>query len=571
MSSTLAPPPNLPAPRPPRDRCCCPCLPPAYAYASIISLGSLVLGHSVAVVAGVLLFLKPPHQPTGSPLDLSDRDAEVLASVIMLGAALGALVAGPAFDAVGRRGTLIGVSVFFLVSILVQAAAQSFSVLVFGRGLNGVGMGMAMLTCPTFLAELSPARRRGQLVNFHEMSISLGMCLAFLAPVVFTSLGDAVGGSRDLWRWMVLVGAVPSVALLLGCLFVLPESPRFLVARNGPNDCQMAERVLLEVYEGEEEDGDEEEVGKGASTGVVESNQNKSNADPLLVADLRRDPPNPLVAQTLRDIKTAVAEDGAFRWADLCSPSRYGRILLLATTLGAFQMFVGVDSLIMFTPQVLKVAGLRVIDDGGEGSGAVDDTAAELSGSLIGTASMGVTKFFTEIVVVFVIDKIGRRPLLLGGGAVLVLANLGIGVLVQAATEANDRGTEDFEAFRESGAPWGVLVLILVYTAAFALSWGSIFWVLVSEMFPTSVRGRGLATVVIVNRAMSFAVSHTFLSLGTAMGSLGRPFFLYGGLAVAAQLFVFWKIPETKGIPLEQVSRLFRGTTAAAAAAPTSD
>jgi hypothetical protein len=152
---------------------------------------------------------------------------------------------------------------------------------------------------------------------------------------------------------------------------------------------------------------------------------------------------------------------------------------------------------------------------------------------------------------------VGRRPLLLVGGGILVVCNIGLGVLLRFSAVEKNAGGGGVEG-GTSVVSLFVFLLILVYTSAFAFSWGSVCWIVVSEMFPLSIRGKGVGVVVVGNRLMSFAVSHTFVSIGVATGNVGTPFFMYGALALIGFVFVYVVLPETKDVALEQVPLLWK-------------
>jgi len=456
------------------------------------------VGYSVGIISGILVFLRPPHYPTTHPLSLTPRQDEILASSIMLGAAIGALLIGPVYDSYGRRFALLFASVVFLLSTFIQTVALTYLVLLVGRSINGLAVGAFMLIAPTFIAELAPGDTRGALVNAHELGISLGICVSFVANIFFTL--PLFGGPQMAWRWMYGVQGLPCVLLMGGCLFVLPESPRYLIRRGTPLELQQAKQIVTET-----------------------------SIDPKVVA------------ATLQAIKASVAEEGNQGWRSACGADGHRALFVYGLLLGMFQQFVGVDSLIMYTPDILQASGFVATSEQG----------------MFGVLALGGVKLLTEVAVLFFIDRVGRRPLLLVGGGILVVCNIGLGVLLRFSAVEKNAGGGGVEG-GTSVVSLFVFLLILVYTSAFAFSWGSVCWIVVSEMFPLSIRGKGVGVVVVGNRLMSFAVSHTFVSIGVATGNVGTPFFMYGALALIGFVFVYVVLPETKDVALEQVPLLWK-------------
>ncbi len=460
-----------------RRRCCS----LVYLYAGCVSLASFSFGYSVTVISGVLTYLKSPYYPAGSSLQLTSRQGEVLASLIMLGALLGAAVAGPLFDSLGRRSALVLAAVFYIIGTAIQTVAFSYAMLCIGRGVMGIAGGISMLIAPTFIAELSPKHMRGAMVNFHELNISVGACCAFATSVIFSL--EIFGGPKLGWRWMVGFQIIPALLLLFSCIFILPQSPRYLVATGIPGNSRKAESVISSLSE-----------------------------DPAVVRE------------TLADIKEIVAAESMDSWGALFTSTRNRRLLGIGVLLGMFQQVVGVDSLMMYTPNILKDAGfVERVEDG-----------------LPGVLALGLTKMLTEVVVILIIDHVGRRGMLLVGATLVLICNIGLASLL----------------YMQVG-PVVVFVLTLVYVCAFAFSWGPVLWILVSEMFPLGIRGRAAGIVVVANRSVSFLVAHTFLSAASVAGSFGFPFLIYACLAALALAFAWYYVPETKGVPLEKVPALF--------------
>ncbi|MEU0215144.1 sugar porter family MFS transporter [Streptomyces sp. NPDC006265] len=286
---------------------------------------------------------------------------------------------------------------------------------------------------------------------------------------------------RDLpgnWRWMVGVAALPGAALAIGMLTV-PKTPRWLV-EHGRDD--QARRVLEQLREGA--DGD--------------------------------------AKQELEDIRHGVTESRGAGLRDL-TRRQIRPLLLIGCALAVFQQFVGTNTVVYYAPTILEDTGLKA-------DAAIGQTLA-----------VGLTNLVFTVVAVLLLDRVGRRPLLLTGTAVLTCALVALAVYFASDTVAQ-------------AVPWLALVALVVYMAGFAVGLGPVFWLMISEIFPQSLRSLGMSVSTVANWTANFAISVSFLSL---VGAITRPgtFLLYAILAVTALLFFAARVPETKQRSLEEIQR----------------
>ncbi|WP_310963202.1 sugar porter family MFS transporter [Nocardioides terrisoli] len=284
-------------------------------------------------------------------------------------------------------------------------------------------------------------------------------------------------GFTDEWRWMLGVAALPGAALAVGMLTV-PHTPRWLMLA-GRED--KARKVLERLRSGDED------------------------------AD---------VDQEMQDIEEANERERGTRLRELWrQPLR--AVVLIGVVLAVAQQFVGVNTVIYYAPTILSDTG--------------EKNAAALAGTLI----VGVTNVVFTIVAVLLLDRVGRRPLLLTGTVGLLAALVVLGVYFSSSTLQQDYG-------------WIALAGLILFIAAFAIGLGPVFWLMISEIFPVGVRGAAMATCTIFNWGANFVVAQTFLTLSGAMGRNGV-FFLYAGLAVLSIVFFVLRVPETKGRSLEEI------------------
>lgn len=295
------------------------------------------------------------------------------------------------------------------------------------------------------------------------------------------------------WRWMLGVAVIPGAALAIGMLTV-PHTPRWLVEQKREKD---AHEVLVELRSGDH-DADVE--------GEIDA------------------------------IHEAADQEGTTRATDILTRPKLRPLLWIGLGLAIFQQFVGVNTVIYYAPTILSQTGLTK------------------SASIAQTVFVGVTNVVFTIVAVLLLDRVGRRKLLLIGTIGLTLALLFLGVYFWSSTVQHDFG-------------WLALVALLVYIASFAVGLGPVFWLVISEIYPTGVRSKAMAVATVANWAANFLVAVSFLTLQSAITKQGS-FFVYAGFGILATLFFFFKVPETSGRSLEEIQTELTGeeTTSASAA-----
>jgi sugar porter (SP) family MFS transporter len=433
----------------------------ARAIAAVAALGGLLFGFDTGVISGALLFVK-------TSFALGSLGQSIAVSAVLVGAVLGSAAAMAVGDRYRRRRLIVVSAVTFLVGTVVTAVAPDVSVLVAGRAVVGLAIGLSSSIVPVYIAEIAPERARGSYVALFQLAITAGIFGAYLVDLGF----GVVHG----WRWMFLAGVVPALALLLGVL-TLPESPRWLTLRGRAEE---AGSVLAELDE-------------------------------------------PDVAARLADIAASV-ERAQTSWRDLLAPLAR-RPLLVGLALGIFQQAIGINTVIYYAPTILEFSGF-----------------ASNTVTLLATLGVGAVNVAMTVVALRLIDRLGRRPLLLGGLVPMALALAAIGL----AFEFNNGALQAI-----------ALASLVVYVGAFAVSWGWGFWLLNSELYPLELRGRGTGLVVMVQWAANLAVSLTFLLL---IDAIGKPatFWIYAGFAALAFAFTARFVPETNGRTLEEIERYWR-------------
>nr|CAD1832470.1 unnamed protein product [Ananas comosus var. bracteatus] len=437
----------------------------AFACATLASMTSILLGYDIGVMSGAVLFIQ-------KDLKISDTQVEVLTGILNLYSLVGSFAAGRTSDWIGRRYTIVFAAAIFFAGALLMGFAPNYALLMLGRFVAGIGVGYALMIAPVYTAEVSPASSRGFLTSFPEVFINTGILIGYISNYAFSHLPLNLG-----WRFMLGVGAIPSVFLAVGVL-AMPESPRWLVMKGRLAD---AKSVLHRTSDTAEE------------------------------AELR-----------LLDIKKAAGVPAGCT-DEFFEPAKRQRS----------GESVWKELFLRPTPPVRRILKAGITD----------------KNKLLGTTvAVGFVKTLFILVATFLLDRVGRRPLLLSstGGMVASLAGLGIGLTVIGHSAS---GT----------VPWAVglsIASILAYVAFFSIGLGPITWVYTSEIFPLRLRALGCAVGVALNRCTSGVITMTFISLYKAI-TIGGSFFLYAGMAAAAWVFFFTYLPETRGRMLEDTGKLF--------------
>jgi MFS transporter, SP family, galactose:H+ symporter len=438
-----------------------------YVAAVFAALGGLLFGYDTGVISGAELFLK-------NDFTLTTFALEVIVSGVLAGAAAGALLGGRLADLFGRRRLLIVTAIIFGLGGLACAVATSAAMLIVGRIVVGLGIGLSSGTVPVYISEVSPADARGWQVSLFQLAITVGILLAYVVDYAFAAIQG--------WRWMFGLAVVPAAIFGLGMVF-LPESPRWL-AEHG--QLERARAMLARI--------------RGTSDVDVEMRE--------IIEGIER------------------AQDQHGRLSDLFAPS-LRPALIVGIGLAVFQQVTGINTVIYYAPLIIQSSGI-----------------SSASGAILATAGIGVVNVLMTIVAMWLIDRMGRRPLLLTGIACMVIT---LGVL----------GLAFHMAGRTGALAWLAVVSMMVYVASFAISLGPIFWLLISEIYPLKIRSSAEGLAAAFNWGSNLLVSLTFLTLLQMMGPT-RTFWLYGAFAIAAWVFSYYQVPETKGRTLEEIEQFWR-------------
>jgi len=403
-------------------------------------------------------------------------------SSAIIGCVIGGSIAGFVSLLLGRKKGLILSALLFIISGLGAGfpekmtifGMQPLSSFIFYRIIGGIGIGLASMLSPLYIAEIAPAKIRGKLVSWNQFAIIFGMLVVYFINWFIARQGDDQWNTTTGWRWMFLSGVIPSGIFFI-LLFFIPETPRYLVLKNKP---KKAMDVLKRTV------GDHE--AEISMNNISKSLFNKS-----------------------------------VPWLSFGS-----LVIIISVLLAAFQQLIGINVVLYYAPKIFQ------------------NTGTQLDISLLQTILVGAVNLVFTIIAIFTVDKVGRKPLLITGGLIMAFAMAFIG----------------FTFYAES---MGILALIfiLLYIAGFAMSWGPVMWVVLSEIFPNSIRGAmslATATVWIANLIISW--SFPVLDDNTWLIEKfhhGFPYWLYAIVCLSAVFFVWKMVPETKGRTLEQIEKLW--------------
>lgn len=464
----------------------------------IATLGGLLFGYDTAVINGAVsslkaYFIDPRFVDLANPAQANAANSLLgfVVSSALIGCIIGGLIGGWVSTNVGRKRGLIIAALLFLISAL-GASAPEFPFAPIGHGgpgfmanfvfyriLGGIGVGLASMLSPMYIAEIAPPKVRGNLVAWNQFAIIFGMLVIY-----FVNFGISKTGSGDAWlnsigwRYMFLSGAIPA-ALFLILLFFVPETPRFLMLKG---DESGARAVLAKLAPADE------------------------------------------AAREIREIRASLSEHHSGKLFS------FGVLLVfIGVMLSVFQQFVGINVVLYYATDIFKGMGLTT------------------NASLFQTIIVGAVNLIFTIVAILTVDHFGRKPLQIIGALVMAVSMISLGT-----------------DFWLGGKGMIALVCMLVYTAGFAVSWGPVTWVLLSEIFPNQIRGKAMAVAVAAQWIANYLVSWTFPILDNNPSLVdhfkhGFAYWIYGVMSILAAIFMWRVVPETKGRSLEEMEAIWQG------------
>uniref|UniRef100_A0A4W2EJC8 Proton myo-inositol cotransporter n=1 Tax=Bos indicus x Bos taurus TaxID=30522 RepID=A0A4W2EJC8_BOBOX len=490
---------------------------PAFVYVVAVfsALGGFLFGYDTGVVSGAMLLLK-------RQLSLDAMWQELLVSSTVGAAAVSALAGGALNGVFGRRAAILLASALFTAGSAVLAAANNKETLLAGRLVVGLGIGIASMTVPVYIAEVSPPNLRGRLVTINTLFITGGQFFASVVDGAFSYL------QKDGWRYMLGLAAIPAVIQFFGFLF-LPESPRWLIQKG---QTQKARRILSQMRGNQTIDEEYDSI----KNNIEEEEKEVGSAGPVICRMLSYPPTR--------------------------------RALIVGCGLQMFQQLSGINTIMYYSATILQMSGVE------------DDRLAIWLASIT-----AFTNFIFTLVGVWLVEKVGRRKLTFGSlaGTTVALIILALGFLLSAQVsppitfkpipplgqnttctryrcenETKFKTEEIFWAYNFCPTPysWTALLGLILYLIFFAPGMGPMPWTVNSEIYPLWARSTGNACSSGINWIFNVLVSLTFLHTAEYLTYYGA-FFLYAGFASMGLLFIYGCLPETKGKKLEEIESLF--------------
>ena len=504
------------------------------ALTLVATLGGLLFGYDTAVISGTVeslrfFFIEPQQLPLAQASALEG----FVVSSALIGCILGACAAGWLSQRFGRKPSLQIAAVLFLLSAIGSAWPELFwgapgsgnhtflYHFVTYRILGGVGVGLASMVSPMYIAEIAPASKRGTLVSWNQFAIIFGMLVIYFVNYAIARQGDADWLHTIGWRWMFASEIVPAT-LFLTALFFVPETPRYMVMR-GRDEKALS---VLKKISGTEADSEMASIRES----VVQKEPSMRPYYRFILMWVV------LFAIGFAALRLCGVNNAfgisllvSFLIALLLPIRSYGmRIIIVGVLLASLQQFIGINVVLYYAPEIFKTMG------------AATDTAL-LQQIIVGAVNLSFT-----ILAILTVDKFGRRPLMIIGALVMAVSMFILGT-----------------TFYTHNVGVGSLICMLVYTAGFAMSWGPVCWVLLSEIFPNSIRSMVMSVAVASQWISNFLVSWTFPMLDknetlTAMFNHGFSYWIYGLMGVLAALFIWKMVPETTGKSLEEMEKYWK-------------
>ena len=449
----------------------------------VATIGGFLFGFDSGVINGTVDGLQTAFESDSVGTGFS-------VASMLLGCAIGAFFAGWLADHFGRKRMLVVAATLFILSAWGSGIASGSLEFILYRILGGLAVGAASVMTPAYISEIAPSTIRGRLATIQQVAIIFGLFLAFLSNYL---IADIAGGSTqelwwgfEAWRWMFWIELIPASIFLLA-LFLIPESPRYLVIKG---DHQGATKVLSSLMD-------------------------KDGAN-----------------QTVSDIKSSLSNNEEQpKLSDLVDPNtgRIRKIVWVGIGLASFQQLVGINVVFYYGAVLWQAVGFSEAD-------------ALLTNVISGLLSIGAV-----MIALALIDKVGRKPLLLIG-SIGMTVTLGTVAFAFSTGELTDSGLQLSDNM-------GVLALVAAnaYVAFFNFSWGPVMWVMLGEMFPNQIRGSGLAVSGLFQWGTNFLITMTFPIFLTAIG-LSITYVIYSTFALLSVLFIIKLVKETKGLSLEEMN-----------------
>lgn len=451
------------------------------AFLSVVAaLGGFLFGYDTAVISGTI-------SKVAAQFSLTEIQTGWYVGCALVGSILGVGMAGVMSDHLGRKLTMILSAILFSVSAIGCALAGNFTMLVIYRIIGGVGIGVVSIISPLYISEVSIPRFRGALVSLYQLAITVGFLGAYLVNYQLLGLADThttLGGElgtkiliTEVWRAMLGAESLPALMFFL-IIFLIPESPRWLVVKNRE---QKAKNTLMRIFQNEE-----------------------------------------VVDGQITDIRSLSAKSEQSDWAIASKPGFFGAIVI-GVAIAILGQFMGVNAVLYYGPTIFETSGLSSGD------------------SLFYQVLVGLVNTITTVIALLIIDRVGRKQLVYWGVSGMIVSLLAIGI------------------YFLMGSQWPsvlLLVFFLFYIFCCAISICAVIWVLLSEMYPTKIRGLAMSIAGFSLWIGTFLIGQLTPWMLTNLSPAGT-FFLFALMCLPYMWIIWKKVPETAGRSLEEIERMW--------------
>jgi len=419
---------------------------------------------------------------------LTTVQSEMIVSALLWGATIGALGSGIFTKRFGRKNTMLIAAVLFALGSMACSLATTGSILIAMRFILGIAVGMASFTAPLYLSEIAPQSIRGAMISMYQLLITIGIVLAFMSDTYLSTYCRIHEVLGGHWRLMLGILVVPSTVMFMA-IFFLPESPRWLLMKGHK---KRARDVLIKVRNSLEE-----------------------------------------VEKEVADIEEALSlKQNGFQL--FTQNSNFRKAIFLGVGLQIIQQLTGINVVMYYAPTIFKIAGFA--------------TSAE---QMWGTVMIGCINVLATFIAIAFVDRLGRKPIMYAGFAVMGISMLTVGICFKIGLE-NHPAIVKGAAAASPLLSFVAIAFLMLFIIGFAMSAGPIIWVLCSEIYPLSGRDFGITVSTATNWIINGIVGMTFLTMLTKFGH-GNTFLFYGALEVVFIIVFLMFVPETKGISLEKI------------------
>lgn len=429
-----------------------------FTWSIIVALGGFLFGFDTAVISGVEQHIQKLFQ-------LSSFWHGFTISSALIGTVIGALISGRPADRFGRKPVLFVIAGLYVITAIGSALAGNVSSFIIFRFLGGIGVGASSVVAPMYIAEISPAKVRGRMTALFQFNVIFGILMAYVSNYLLREAGG------EPWRWMLGVAGIPAF-IFFSLLFIIPESPRFLI-----------------------------KIGQIAKAKLILEKIEVSSID-----------------EEIEEIKRSM-EQSSVKKRTLFS-STYFKPISVAFLVAMFNQFSGINAILYYAPRIFELSGLSNSD------------------SMFQSILIGITNGIFTILGMILIDRVGRKKLLIVGS---------IGMSICLGLIAKTFYTQDFTGY-------GLLILLLIYIMFFAFSTGAVIWVLIAEIFPNNIRGKGQSLGSFTHWFFAALITFLFPVVEKSSQSGVGHAFLFFAIMMIVQVITVWKyFPETKGRTLEDI------------------